>query len=132
MTASPTFIGVGVGKCATTWIFEMLSAHPEVGCSSIKELNFFSTEYPYYDLGIKWYETNFDAKYISRGEFSVTYSNDMLALERIAEHYPNVKLIFAVRNPLERALSDMYHDIRKGKINKNTCFLQLLKNRLRR
>lgn len=52
----------------------------------------------------------------------------MLALQRIAKHDPNVKLILAVRDPMERALSDMYHDVRKGKIDQDVNFLKYLEN----
>lgn len=45
----PDAVGVGVARSATTYISEVLSAHPEVRFSWPKETYFFSTDQ--YELG---------------------------------------------------------------------------------
>jgi hypothetical protein len=42
MSIDPQFIGIGLGKCGTTWLHEQLAAHPEVWVPPVKELNWFN------------------------------------------------------------------------------------------
>ncbi len=40
-SSTPEFIGIGVQKSATTWVYNILRDHPEVRISALKEINFF-------------------------------------------------------------------------------------------
>ena len=44
MTWSPSVIGIGAEKSATTWAWTMLNEHPSVRMSQPKELNFFTLD----------------------------------------------------------------------------------------
>lgn len=125
---SVDFIGVGSGKCGSSWLWQMMHLHPEIYSGNAKELNFFSATYPYFDKGIEWYERQFaDAAPGQKcGEFSVTYMYDETALERIREYYPGIRLIMTVRDPVERAFSDYQHEIRKGLISADAKFQEFL------
>jgi hypothetical protein len=42
------FIGIGTSKAGTTWISEMLDAHPGICMSEPKEVNYFNEQDNYY------------------------------------------------------------------------------------
>jgi hypothetical protein len=100
----PNFLIVGPPKCASTSLYYYLNQHPEVYLSKVKETHFFSN---HYHKGIEFYEHYFDgagnAKAI--GEATPSYSFLPFAADRIKNDYPNIKLIFCFRNPMERAFS---------------------------
>jgi hypothetical protein len=105
----PDFLIIGLGKCGTTTLAELLSAHPEVGISSIKEPHFFSYEF-IFERGIPWYATLFnhcrDARII--GEASTSYSRIHQHSEvpdRLLEYLPDARIIMMVRHPMERIVS---------------------------
>ena len=102
----PTFLIVGAAKCGTTSLFELLSAHPEIGMSTIKEPNFFSRD-PVFQRGWEWYESLFAGQEVKLavGEASHTYTKIGIyphAVARIAEHLPEARLLYIVRHPLVR------------------------------
>lgn len=122
MASKVDFIGIGSGKCGSTWLYHNLVMHPEICNRNLKELNYFSDIYEKHP--ISWYESQFvecaaDSK---KGEFSVTYISHPKAAERIHQHYPDVKLLAIVRNPVKRAFSNYLHSIRKGDIPANLAF----------
>lgn len=102
----PTFLLIGAAKCGTKTLFELLSAHPEIGMSAVKEPNFFSRD-PEFQRGWEWYESLFaghEAK-VAVGEASHTYTKIGIyphAATRIARHLPEAKLLYIVRHPLVR------------------------------
>lgn len=105
---SPEFILAGVGKAATTWIHEGFREHPEIHVPETDSLGFFDTTY---HRGIETYREQLagaDPEQVV-GESSPSYLIDPLAPERIAEHYPDVTLLFSVRNPVDRAFSHWWH-----------------------
>lgn len=125
----PDFIGIGSGKCGTTWIYDMIASHPEVHSGHPKEINFFMSNLPYFEKGKEWYESNFVCKVgLKTGEFSVSYLYDRVALERIVGMYPNIKILIAVRDPIGRAESDYLHDQRKGNIPLSLSFSEYIEN----
>ena len=108
------FIGVGAPRCGTTWIAECLMEHPEICFPYTKELNFFSktrannTKSEYEISGIEGYYKlfeNCDGEK-KKGEFSTYYMIDKNAAEIIKKHFPEIKIIIALRNPVDRAFSD--------------------------
>jgi Sulfotransferase domain len=109
----PTFLGIGVQKCASSWIRNVLHDHPEVFVSQPREVDFFSY---HYNRGYTWYERHFDgvgsAKAI--GEVSPSYFCDPLAPAWVREYKRDVKLILTLRDPIARAFSNHLHEIRMG------------------
>ncbi|RDV27496.1 sulfotransferase [Alteromonas aestuariivivens] len=122
------FIGIGSGKCGSTWIYENIVKHPEISDVNLKELNYFSDLYPEHDFS--WYQSQFGTKDdgLIKGEFSVTYLAHPEAPKRIKKHFPNAKLIAIVRNPVKRAFSNYLHSIRKGDISPSLSFSDYIKD----
>lgn len=107
---SPTFIGVGAQKSATSWCWEVLRQHPQVGAAQPKELNFFNDRF---DRGLSWYAQHFaNPSRPVQGEISPLYMDHPQVAERIADAYPNVTILVVLRNPYDRALSNLLHEIR--------------------
>ena len=111
------FIGVGAQKSGTTWLFDMLSEHPQVSFGEEKELNFFSKRKFFlskdtgnYEKGLDWYRSKIDYDDSKvNGEISVDYMLDEGCADRIKQHCPDdVKLFAVLRDPVERAHSH-YH-----------------------
>lgn len=118
--AKPTFLIIGGMKCGTTSLHHYLSEHPQIQrLPRMKETNFFSgppegIPYPPGSRRIEHleeYERLFDEAYEVRGEASPYYTLYPLRKgvpERIKALVPDVKLIYLVRDPVARAVSQ-YH-----------------------
>ena len=110
----PTFIVIGAMKAGTTSLFHYLIDHPQVFMSPLKEVDFFVEEQNWH-RGIDWYERQFenaDADALAIGEASTIYTKYPVyrgVPERISEHLPDVRLIYVVRDPIDRLRSHFQH-----------------------
>ena len=114
--ARPNLIVIGGLKCGTTSLHHYLNLHPEVAMSRPKELNFFVEELNW-PLGTDWYEGHFDLTSPVRGESSPHYTNRPRfegVAERLAETAPDARLIYMVRDPIDRMLSHYLHNVGGG------------------
>lgn len=114
----PNFLVVGATKAATTWLYQCLNLHPEVFVPSLKEVNYFSEGY---DRGNQWYLSYFknvrDEKAV--GELSPSYLMSDRSPQRIYSFNPNIRLIFMLRNPIERAYSHYCMELRYQTVSEN-------------
>lgn len=116
--ALPTFIVIGAMKSGTVSFHNYLDAHPEIGMSRPKETNFFSTpDHNGHDL--RWYRKQFFGRGPQFGESTTWYTKrherDGVA-QRMHAQFPNLRLIYLVRDPVERAVTHFLHDISKGRV----------------
>lgn len=117
-SANPDFLVIGPARTATGWLFKNLSRHPQVFVPSTKEIHFFDrrderTDEFIFDLNDpvhwRWYWTFFKGaggRY--RGDMTPAYS--VLPVERIATiagNMPDTKIIYTIRDPVDRAWSDL-------------------------
>ena len=113
----PNLIVIGSRKSATTSLHYYLGLHPEIFMSrAYKELNFFVKEMRW-KKGIRWYEEQFPVAAAIRGESSPNYSRFPAwkgVPERMHALIPRAKLIYMVRDPVERLLSAYHHDHKGG------------------
>jgi hypothetical protein len=114
------FICVGGNKCGTTWLSEMLRQHPGLNVSANKEPRFFTDRW---ENGWDWYARNWAAGSGAKGEFSTAYLHRPESIRRIAEHYPDVKILVLLREPLERAVSHFRHLLRELETDDYNAFL---------
>ena len=106
---------IGAQKCGTSVLHYYLSLHPEVSMSKPKELNFFIEERNW-PRGVDWYTAHFDADARVRGEASPNYTafpQHQGVPERMASVVPDAKLIYMVRDPLERIAAHWVHNYAK-------------------
>jgi hypothetical protein len=104
----PTFLGIGVPRAGTTWLHQLLSAHPDVYLPSRrKEVRFFDR---HHEEGRAWYEGFFCPpdeadRYAAIGEISPQYLYCDACPERISSLLPEAKLLVMLRHPVDRAYS---------------------------
>jgi len=113
----PNTIVIGAGKCGTTSLHYYLSLHPEIYMSSEKELNFFALE-GNWRKGIPWYRSNFQTAARIRGESSPGYTafpEHQGVPERMHAIVPDARMIYMVRNPIDRIISHYIHQYSIGR-----------------
>jgi hypothetical protein len=113
--ALPNLVVIGAQKCGTSGLHFYLDCHPEISMSSPKELNFFIRERNW-QRGIEWYREHFDPSSPVRGESSpnyTTYPHHLGVPQRMREVVPDAKLIFLVRDPIERIAAHWVHNYAK-------------------
>src|SRR5215211_4057915 len=115
--ALPNLIIIGGLKCGTTSLHHYLNLHPEIAMSRPKELNFFVAELNW-PLGRDWYADHFDPKAPVRGESSPHYTNRP-SFDGVPERMRDVlgadiRLIYVVRDPIDRMLSHYLHNVGGG------------------
>jgi hypothetical protein len=114
----PNFLIIGAMKAGTTSLYHYLRAHPQVFMPTVKELDFFARE-PTEARGIRWYARQFagGADALAVGEASTMYTKHPRfpgTPERIVARIPDAKLIYVVRDPLERIRSHYQHQVALG------------------
>ena len=114
MSEVPNFLYIGTSKAGSTWIFKVLSWHPQIYMYSGKNLGFFSA---HFENGWDWYLSHFYPEPHHRivGEVSHSYLASEEACDRIFEALPNVKLMVCLREPVQRTFSDYLDGIKNGK-----------------
>ena len=105
----PTFLIIGAQKAATTSLWAYLRSHPEAHLPDYKESGFFVAEMNW-RRGLGWYESLFDGAgdAIAHGEASPFYTMYPFfdgVPQRIATVMPDAKLIYVLRDPVERMRS---------------------------
>lgn len=112
----PNLIVIGGLKCGTTSLHHYLNLHPQVSMSRPKELNFFVKELNW-PLGTGWYGSHFDPGATVRGETSPHYTDRPRlggVAERMQEVVPHARVVYMVRDPIDRILSHYLHNVGGG------------------
>lgn len=108
----PDFLVIGAEKCGTTWLHAALGRHPQVFMSATKEIHFFNARMSnheartvFEDHGSDWYAAFFAEARPDQvaGEATPMYLCDEVAVGRIAEVLPGVRLVAILRDPVARA-----------------------------
>ena len=113
--ALPNLIIIGAQKCGTSGLHYHLGLHPEISMSRPKELNYFIEERNW-PRGEEWYRRHFDPQAKVRGEASPNYTafpQHMGVPERMAQVVPDAKLIYVLRDPLQRIAAHWVHNYAK-------------------
>ncbi len=112
----PDFLVIGASKSGTTTLWRYLQRHPRIHMLEPKEPEFFAKQ-EVYSRGLDWYKQLFTAAPADKicGEASTTYSRwphfgDVPA--RIHDAAPNVRLLYMLRNPVDRTYSQYKHRMR--------------------
>ena len=103
----PNLLVIGAMNAGTTSLYHYLRFHPEIHMSTPKELLFFGDGWNW-ERGLDWYASHFDPSFAVNGEASplyTTFPENPEIPERIARLVPRAKLIYLVRDPIERMIS---------------------------
>jgi hypothetical protein len=107
----PDFLIIGAQRCGTTSLYNYLLKHPRVSGPRRKELHFFDL---HFHKGMEWYRRQFGrhgAQWVT-GEASPYYIFHPHAARRVADSVPWTRLIVLLRNPVDRAYSHYWHEVR--------------------
>lgn len=120
----PNFIIFGAPRCGTTSLYDHLVKHPSVVSALSKEVGYFEHDY---HRGLKWYKMYFPLKIekykiknpfredFMTGEATANYIHHPQVPNLIKKDLPNVKLIVMLRNPVDRAFSQFYKQVKQGR-----------------
>ena len=106
----PQFIIAGAPRSGTSWLYEVLDRHPciEMARPRRPEPKFFLVD-DEYEKGLSYYSRRWFSEIDTEkaaGEKSANYLESETAALRIAASLPLVRLIFCLREPAARALSN--------------------------
>jgi hypothetical protein len=125
------FIICGAAKSGTTSLHYYLDQHPDI-CFALdesrpdNEIHFFDYENRY-EKGLDFYFSLFSGctEGKIKGETTPSYIIDVQTPQRIHKSFPDAKLVFILRNPIERAYSQYLKAYWGGK--EDLGFLEALK-----
>ncbi len=133
---APDFIIAGTRKGGTTSLYNYLVQHPQILRAYEKEIRYFdyNSKKP-----ISWYKSHFPfslyiktlkklkKKKIITGEATPNYIYTKKAIKGLSNINPHIKIIFMLRDPVKRAISDYKYAIRRqAKETVNTTFEKTL------
>src|SRR5436305_9139790 len=119
----PDFLIIGGQRCGTSSLYYYLTEHPGIISASTKETHFFDESF---SKGIEWYRAQFPSSfqkmYVTNvlkrdfltGEGTPYYILYPHAPRRTFATVPQVKLIALLRNPVERAHSQYWIEVKAG------------------
>jgi len=108
-------IGVGLEKSGTTSAFDILKLSKKISSPSIKETFFFNKEYIEGDVAYKNLYKNKDGKKFHL-DITPSYYRVPGTYTRINNFFKKKLVVLFLRDPIHRALSHYWHDIRHHKI----------------
>ena len=116
-TRLPDFLIVGEMRCGSTTLWELLSRHPRVFFPSEKELHFFDNRNGSWDAGVDAYAGHFASALADQlcGEATPDYLFHDDACGRIRATVPDARLLVILRDPVARAWSHYWHNVRRGR-----------------
>ncbi|MCI5047551.1 MAG: sulfotransferase domain-containing protein [Aquisalinus sp.] len=110
----PDFVVIGAMRAGTTLLHELLAAQAGFSLPKMKETDFFVREKPSAETS---YARFFDLAADRCGEISPNYSKrDVFAgvPEQVRAANPDARLIYIVRDPVARAISQYTHSLLSG------------------
>ncbi len=125
----PNFLIGGPPKGASTSLNFYLKQHPEIFTSPVKQTRFFSV---YYDRGKDFYLQSYFTGVTNEkmvGEATPTYFLLPFVAERIQKYNADMKIIFCLRNPMERTFSGW--SMRAGNGTEHLPFREALQENLK-
>jgi hypothetical protein len=109
----PNLIIIGGMKCGTTSLHYYLNQHPQIRMSGNKELDFFIDDPRFnWHKGLDWYQSHFTGQAKIHGESSPHYTSypRLTGIPgRMHKIVPHAKLIYLVRDPIARMVSQYIH-----------------------
>ena len=117
----PNLIIIGAQKSGTSSLHHYLSFHPQIIMSAHKELNYFCKDLQW-ERGQKWYMSQFKGSAKIYGESSPSYTNfpeRIGVAELMYSTIPEAKLIYVVRDPIERMVSQYLDRVKGGQENRS-------------
>jgi hypothetical protein len=117
MRLRPTFFIIGAKKAGTTSLTNYLGAHPDVDLPYRKVLHHFDS-WTSYERGLGAYLTSFPLRRpggpTCTGESTPYYLFHPHTPARVHAAFPDARYVVLLRDPVDRAVSDYWHQRRAG------------------
>jgi hypothetical protein len=118
MNSPPDFVIIGAMKAATSTLHDQLAQQRGIAMSEPKEPCFFSDD-EVFARGLEWYGMCFTAAAEGdlRGESSTHYAKLPSlphAAERLHAHRPDARIVYVLRQPIDRLVSHFMHGWSEG------------------
>ncbi len=116
----PNVVVIGAMKAGTTSMHNYLDLHPEVGASTEKEMRFYSD--PSCGTWVGRYQDHFPAGTRLRVESSPHYTKFPTVpgvVDRMAELVPEARLIYLVRDPIDRIIAEYVEEAQWRAVNRS-------------
>lgn len=127
----PDFMLIGAAKSGTTSLHNYITQHPMIQ-KNLKEISYFYT--PHYQKATIEQYLGYLRPYgneLLAGDASVIYLHHENSPKLLSKHYPDVKIIVILRNPIDRAFSHYKFVVGKvQKINHKKEFVDLITSEL--
>src|SRR5262245_47433435 len=119
MSASANhFFIVGAQRCGTTYLCHLMDEHPAIEMAKPfrPEPKYFLRDVSLQDDLTRYESTFFGRKPGARlrGEKSTSYMESRAAAERLAAWFPQAKIVFVLRDPIDRAMSHYWFSVQNG------------------
>jgi hypothetical protein len=98
----------GSQKTGSTWLYQCFKEHPEIYVPEIDAIHLFTINYNRSTEIINRFYSNVESEKVICDP-TPSYIRDSQAAERIYRYNPDAKLIFTLRNPIERSFSHYWH-----------------------
>jgi hypothetical protein len=137
--AGPDFLCIGAHKAGSTWLYQQLDSHPDFWMPPVKELHYFDQlsrvqraarprcrderDLQFLEglkslgaepgIDLENYGRLFEPKAsLLSGDISPNYSTlSNEVIRRVAKYFPNLKVIFLARDPVERVWSHLSMEV---------------------
>jgi hypothetical protein len=125
MTVGHIFV-IGAMKCGTTSLHYILQHHSEIAACTPKELEFFINNRSNEKYNAKFPIVNGITKYTLESSTAYTKHpikldcNDHSIPERLAKLRGSIKIIYVMRDPIDRINSHIGHNIRRKRVTKTS------------
>ena len=109
------FVVAGVPKCGTSWIDYALRSVIPLSLPQHSKETFYLDRH--FNLGAEWHRGLYDTQADRIGEVSPSYFSKKYVVERLKALSPGCRIIIALRNPYDRAVSALLHRSRRGEFS---------------
>jgi hypothetical protein len=143
-SAGPDFLCIGAHKAGSTWLYQQLDSHPDFWMPPVKELHYFDQLSRVQRAGRPRRRDERDSRFLEQlenlsaepginlknygrlfesttrlisGDISPNYSTlGEEVVRQIVEYFPNLKVIYLARDPVERLWSHLSMEVNYGQI----------------
>lgn len=111
------FLGIGAQKAGTTWLYSWLATHPQLGFPAGKEARFWNRRG---ERDLAGYTALFADPNRREGELTPAYAVlDEPTVRSIRGAFPDLRLIYILRDPVERAWSQACMELARAGLDPN-------------
>lgn len=121
MKPACNFFIAGGQRCGTSWLYTQLDKHPDICMAkpAWPEPKYFLKPPPKSESEYRrLYFSHYSGEKCA-GEKTTSYCDSEKAPEYIYSLFPDAKIVFVLRNPIERALSNYFFSIKNGLENRS-------------